>query len=107
MPSQYVWGQVQVRLIEVIIFAPSSSFFTLSIGWLFVFAQVVIESFNALTQQLRGGRAQAGEARNALESHKKRGHVLQHLIEQRDTGNIPGIYGRLVRDRGGKGLQPV
>lgn len=49
-----------------------------------------------LNQQFRDGRSQVEEVRSSFESHKRHGQVLQSLIEQRDAGNIPGIYGRLV-----------
>ena len=48
-------------------------------------------------QQVREGRGQVEEARSALQAHRSRGQVLQALVEQRESGAIPGIHGRLVR----------
>ena len=56
----------------------------------------VDETFTKLTQQVRAGRVNVEDARSALESHKRRGQVLECLMQQRDAGNIPGICGRLV-----------
>ncbi len=67
--------------------------------------KVVEETFEKLTRQLREGRGRVEEARSALESHKKRGQVLECLMQQRDAGNIPGICGRLVSVFG-KGSTP-
>lgn len=52
--------------------------------------------FAKLNQQCRDGRGQIEEVRSSLESQKSHGQVLHCLMEQRDAGNIPGIYGRLV-----------
>lgn len=61
-----------------------------------VFSQVVVDGFNKLNQQLRSRRSQVGEVRSALESHNRRGQVLQSLMQQREMGNMPGVHGRLV-----------
>ena len=58
--------------------------------------QIVNEAFVKLNQQYRDGRSQIEEVRGSFESQKRHGQVLQSLMEQRDSGNIPGIHGRLV-----------
>jgi chromosome segregation ATPase len=49
-----------------------------------------------LNQQYKDGRSQIEEVRSSFESHKHHGQVLRSLMDQRDSGNIPGIHGRLV-----------
>lgn len=41
-------------------------------------------------------RQKVEEARSSLAMNKSRGTVLEALIQQKKTGQIPGIYGRLV-----------
>ncbi len=57
-----------------------------------------------LSEQLRDKRAQLGESKSALESHNRRGQVLQSLMQQKEMGHLPGVHGRLVR-RGESGCQ--
>lgn len=57
------------------------------------------ESCSELHQQVRVSRGQVEEARSALQAHRSRGQVLRALMEQKESGAIPGIHGRLVRNR--------
>ena len=54
----------------------------------------------SLHQQVRVSRGQMEEARSALQAHRSRGQVLRALVEQRESGAIPGIHGRLVSGTG-------
>lgn len=49
-----------------------------------------------LHQQVRVSRGRVEEARSSLQAHRSRGQVLRALMEQRESGTIPGIHGRLV-----------
>ncbi len=60
--------------------------------------QVVNEAYVKLNQQFKDGRGQLEEVRSSMESQKRHGQVLQSLIEQREAGHIPGLYGRLVSE---------
>ena len=51
-----------------------------------------------LHQQVRLSRGQVEEARSALQAHRSRGQVLRALMEQKESGAIPGIHGRLVSE---------
>lgn len=44
---------------------------------------------------VQGLRQKVEEARSSLAMSKSRGKVLEALIQQKKSGNIPGIYGRL------------
>ncbi|XP_019848995.1 PREDICTED: structural maintenance of chromosomes protein 4-like [Amphimedon queenslandica] len=46
-------------------------------------------------QSLISVRSQLEEAKSSLEAHKNRGRVLEALMEQKMSGRIPGIVGRL------------
>ena len=54
------------------------------------------EACTNLHQQVRVSRGRVEEARSSFQAHRSRGQVLQALVEQRDSGAIPGIHGRLV-----------
>ena len=54
------------------------------------------ETYTDLHQQVRVSRGRVEEARSSLQAHRSRGQVLEALVEQRDSGAIPGIHGRLV-----------
>lgn len=54
------------------------------------------DTCTSLHQQVRGSRGQVEEARSALQAHRSRGQVLSALMEQNESGAIPGIHGRLV-----------
>ena len=51
-----------------------------------------------LHQQVRLSRGQVEEARSALQAHRSRGQVLRALMEQKESGAILGIHGRLVSE---------
>nr|XP_020647426.1 structural maintenance of chromosomes protein 4 isoform X1 [Pogona vitticeps]XP_020647427.1 structural maintenance of chromosomes protein 4 isoform X1 [Pogona vitticeps] len=48
-----------------------------------------------IKNDVRGLRQKVEEARSSLAVNKSRGKVLEALIQQKKSGNIPGIYGRL------------
>lgn len=55
-----------------------------------------VSSNNERTNQsLISVRSQLEEAKSSLEAHKNRGRVLEALMEQKMSGRIPGIVGRL------------
>lgn len=56
------------------------------------------ESCAELHQQVRASRGHVEEARSALQAHRSRGQVLGALMEQKESGAIPGIHGRLVSE---------
>ena len=56
------------------------------------------DAFEKLSQQCKDGRGQVEESRSVIDLCKRRGQVLSSLIEQKDAGKIPGIYGRLVSE---------
>ena len=56
------------------------------------------ETCAELHQQVRLNRGQVEEARSALQAHRSRGQVLRALMEQKESGAIPGIHGRLVSE---------
>ena len=58
--------------------------------------KVVGERWEKLSHQVRGCRSQLEEARSGLQAHRSRGQVLEALMEQKTSGAIPGIHGRLV-----------
>lgn len=41
-------------------------------------------------------RAQLEESRQAMSANKSRGRVLDSLIKEKNSGRLPGIFGRLV-----------
>ncbi len=53
-------------------------------------------SYAELHQAVRASRGHVEEARSALQAHRSRGQVLRALMEQKESGAIPGIHGRLV-----------
>ncbi len=64
--------------------------------------KVVGEGWERLSQQVRQCRSQLEEARSGLQAHRSQGRVLGALVEQKNSGAIPGIHGRLVRGREGE-----
>ena len=48
-----------------------------------------------LRQQLMAVRVQVEDTRSSLQANRSRGNVLDALMQQKNTGAIPGIYGRL------------
>ena len=48
-------------------------------------------------EEMKGLRQKVEEAKSALSSSRSRGKVLEALMHQKKSGNIQGIYGRLVR----------
>ena len=53
--------------------------------------------FPNLFAQLRELVSKVEDARSSLTSARDRGALIDGLMEQKRTGKIPGIYGRLVR----------
>ena len=45
---------------------------------------------------VRNLRRKVEEAKSALALSRNRGRVLEALLQQKKSGNIPGLYGRLV-----------
>lgn len=51
------------------------------------------------TQEVvREMRQKVDEAKSSLSSNRSRGKVLDALMQQKKTGRIPGILGRLVKN---------
>lgn len=48
-------------------------------------------------QTVRDMRQKVEEAKSSLSSNRSRGKVLDALMQQKRSGKIPGILGRLVR----------
>lgn len=48
---------------------------------------------------VREMRQKVEEAKSSLSSNRSRGKVLDALMQQKKTGRIPGILGRLVENR--------
>lgn len=46
---------------------------------------------------VREMRQKVDEAKSSLSSNRSRGKVLDALMQQKKTGRIPGILGRLVK----------
>lgn len=44
-------------------------------------------------------RQKVDEAKSSLSSNRSRGRVLDALMQQKKSGRIPGIFGRLVKHR--------
>ncbi|CAH2098225.1 unnamed protein product [Euphydryas editha] len=49
----------------------------------------------AVSKEARNLRAQLEESRQAMSANKSRGRVLDSLIKEKNTGRLPGIFGRL------------
>lgn len=47
---------------------------------------------------VREMRQKVDEAKSSLSSNRSRGKVLDALMQQKKTGRIPGILGRLVKN---------
>ena len=58
--------------------------------------QTIVAEENNSTGKLMEARGKLEEKRAAMQASSGRGHVLQALMEQKNVGNIPGIFGRLV-----------
>jgi structural maintenance of chromosome 4 len=50
----------------------------------------------AVSTELRTHRAQVEETRSSMQANRSRGRVLDSLMEQKQLGHLPGIFGRLV-----------
>lgn len=46
---------------------------------------------------VREMRQKVDEAKSSLSSNRSRGKVLDALMQQKNSGRIPGIFGRLVK----------
>ena len=51
----------------------------------------------AASKELRAHRSQLEELRSSMQANRSRGRVLDALMEQKQLGHLPGIFGRLVR----------
>lgn len=52
---------------------------------------------NETREVVREMRQKVDEAKSSLSSNRSRGKVLDALMQQKKTGRIPGIFGRLVK----------
>ncbi|XP_053169002.1 structural maintenance of chromosomes protein 4 isoform X2 [Hemicordylus capensis] len=59
----------------------------------------VVKEETDIKNCVRDLRQKVEEARSSLAINKSRGKVLEALIQQKKSGKIPGIYGRLVGSR--------
>lgn len=50
----------------------------------------------AASKELRAHRSQVEELRSSMQANRSRGRVLDALMEQKQLGHLPGIFGRLV-----------
>jgi len=50
----------------------------------------------AASKELRAHRSQVEEVRSSMQANRSRGRVLDALMEQKQLGHLPGIFGRLV-----------
>jgi structural maintenance of chromosome 4 len=50
----------------------------------------------AASEELRAHRSQVEELRSSMQAIRSRGRVLDALMEQKQLGHLPGIFGRLV-----------
>ena len=50
----------------------------------------------AVSKELRAHRSQVEELRSSMQANRSRGRVLDALMEQKQLGHLPGIFGRLV-----------
>jgi structural maintenance of chromosome 4 len=50
----------------------------------------------AASEELRTHRSQVEELRSSMQANRSRGRVLDALMEQKQLGYLPGIFGRLV-----------
>jgi len=48
------------------------------------------------SKELRAHRSQVEEVRSSMQANRSRGRVLDALMEQKQLGHLPGIFGRLV-----------
>lgn len=52
---------------------------------------------NEAREVVREMRQKVDEAKSSLSSNRSRGKVLDALMQQKKSGRIPGIFGRLVK----------
>lgn len=52
---------------------------------------------NDTRELVREMRQKVDEAKSSLSSNRSRGKVLDALMQQKKSGRIPGIFGRLVK----------
>lgn len=53
---------------------------------------------NETREVVREMRQKVDEAKSSLSSNRSRGKVLDALMQQKKSGKIPGIFGRLVKN---------
>lgn len=56
----------------------------------------LIKMDNDTREVVREMRQKVDEAKSSLSSNRSRGKVLDALMQQKRSGKIPGIFGRLV-----------
>lgn len=54
---------------------------------------------NETREVVREMRQKVDEAKSSLSSNRSRGKVLNALMQQKKSGRIPGIIGRLVKKK--------
>lgn len=57
----------------------------------------LMKTDNETREVVRELRQKVDEAKSSLSSNRSRGKVLDALMQQKKSGRIPGIYGRLVK----------
>ncbi|XP_074657787.1 structural maintenance of chromosomes protein 4-like isoform X2 [Tubulanus polymorphus] len=55
----------------------------------------IVTEQDSLETKIRGVRSKLEEGRSAMQSSHNRGRVIDALMEEKQSGRIPGIYGRL------------
>lgn len=58
----------------------------------------LMKTDNETREVVRELRQKVDEAKSSLSSNRSRGKVLDALMQQKKSGRIPGIYGRLVKE---------
>lgn len=56
----------------------------------------IIEEEKITTKAIQKHRLSIDEVRNAMQANKSRNKVLNYLMDKKHSGEIPGIFGRLV-----------
>lgn len=57
----------------------------------------LMKTDNETREVVREMRQKVDEAKSSLSSNRSRGRVLDALMQQKKSGRIPGIFGRLVK----------
>ncbi|KAG1714925.1 Structural maintenance of chromosomes protein 4 [Nymphon striatum] len=59
------------------------------------FFQSVLKEETAIAEELRRNRVKVEEAKSAMHSSANKGKVISALMEQKHSGKLPGVFGRL------------